>query len=252
VGIRADENREGYISKKPNIQSIFPFRKNIWSEDVIAKLLRNDSIPQWVSAYKKISFSRQKDALLMAGEPITQKFSRKQKLDGLLNCGVKEFNAVVFSMLREGTYPLAMADAFPLVDNEDEFVRDDIFKLLRDSGVGVPEYYEKVEFSLEGKKGAYSRSRSGCYFCFFQQRIEWVWLLEQHPELFQKAMEYEKDGYTWRQGETLAELSKPARVREIKEEYLKRTVKKSPNPRSPYLLDILEDAEEEGCVACFI
>ena len=35
VGIRGDENREGYISKRENIQTIFPFRKNIWSSDVI-------------------------------------------------------------------------------------------------------------------------------------------------------------------------------------------------------------------------
>ena len=35
VGIRGDEDREGYISTKPHIQSIFPFRKNIWSVDVI-------------------------------------------------------------------------------------------------------------------------------------------------------------------------------------------------------------------------
>src|SRR4051812_18468096 len=41
VGIRGDEDREGYISHKPNIQSIFPFRKNIWSEDVISKVLKN-------------------------------------------------------------------------------------------------------------------------------------------------------------------------------------------------------------------
>ena len=38
VGIRGDEDREGYISHKPNIQSIFPFRKNIWSQDVISKV----------------------------------------------------------------------------------------------------------------------------------------------------------------------------------------------------------------------
>lgn len=43
VGIRGDENREGYISTKKNIQSIFPFRKNIWSEDVIAKALSNQN-----------------------------------------------------------------------------------------------------------------------------------------------------------------------------------------------------------------
>ena len=29
VGIRGDEDRDGYISSKPNIQAIFPFRKNI-------------------------------------------------------------------------------------------------------------------------------------------------------------------------------------------------------------------------------
>ena len=51
VGIRGDEDREGYISKKSNIQSIFPFRKNIWSEDVIAKVLRNENIPALAEAY---------------------------------------------------------------------------------------------------------------------------------------------------------------------------------------------------------
>ena len=27
------------------------------------------------------------------------------------------------------------------------------------------------------------RTRSGCYFCFFQRRIEWVGLKERYPEL---------------------------------------------------------------------
>ena len=44
VGIRGDEDREGYISKKSNIQSIFPFRQNIWSEDVIKKVLHTKSV----------------------------------------------------------------------------------------------------------------------------------------------------------------------------------------------------------------
>lgn len=32
VGIRGDEEREGYVSTKPNIQAIFPFRKiyGVW------------------------------------------------------------------------------------------------------------------------------------------------------------------------------------------------------------------------------
>ena len=44
VGIRGDEEREGYVSTKPNIQAIFPFRRNIWSLDVITKVLNNDNI----------------------------------------------------------------------------------------------------------------------------------------------------------------------------------------------------------------
>jgi hypothetical protein len=138
-----------------------------------------------------------------------------------------------------------------LLENEDELVREDIFRILRESGVGIPAYYEKRDFNAGEKKGSYARSRSGCYFCFFQQKIEWVWLLEQHPEKFKKAMEYEdeKSGFTWNQNESLRELMKPERVKRIKEDYLKRSSSKA---KSAYLLDILDDAEAEGCAACFI
>ena len=66
-----------------------------------------------------------------------------------------------------------------------------------------------------------------------------------------KAMEYEKDGYTWGQFESLEELIQPERMEKIKEEYIKRMEKKS-KAKSPYLVDILDDAEGEGCAACFI
>ncbi|MEB3216163.1 MAG: phosphoadenosine phosphosulfate reductase, partial [Nostocales cyanobacterium 94392] len=92
---------------------------------------------------------------------------------------------------------------------------------------------------------------SGCFFCFFQQKIEWVWLMEQHPELYQKAMEYEnaKEGFTWTQHESLDEMRRPERVLAIKEEYIKRNSSKS---KSAYLLDVLDDSETEGCASCFI
>jgi hypothetical protein len=107
IGIRADENRDGYISTKPNITPKFPFKEH-----------------------------------------------------GL--------------------------------------VKADIIRLLEESGIGMPDYYRW-------------RSRSGCYFCFFQRKYEWVMLAQEHPDLFQKAVEYEQnhaDGrtYTWTQGETLLEL----------------------------------------------
>ena len=55
VGIRGDEDREGYISTKPNIQAIFPFRKNIWSLDVINKALSNDNLERLVSLYEQFA-----------------------------------------------------------------------------------------------------------------------------------------------------------------------------------------------------
>lgn len=143
-------------------------------------------------------------------------------------------------------------NSFPLLDNEDVLVRDDIFRILEESGVGVPAYYNKIDFEIDSKKGQYSRSRSGCYFCFFQQRIEWIWLYEQHHELYQKAMEYEKDGYTWGQNESLEELIRPERIKQVKEEYLKRMGLNASKTKSPYLIDILDDEEGIGCASCFI
>jgi len=99
IGIRADENREGYVSQKPTIKGVFPFI-------------------------------------------------------------------------------------------EDGLVRDDIFQILEDS-IGIPEYYKW-------------RSRSGCYFCFFQRQDEWLGLKRNHPELFEKAREFElreRTKYDWKEGD---------------------------------------------------
>lgn len=252
VGIRGDEDREGYISKKSNIQSIFPFRQNIWSEDVIAKMLKNANIPEIVASYKSNSDERKLTRILeIAEEPLSPSFTLKEKLNALLGTGIEEFNRVVFAFLKTTSYPLRNAEDFPLLANKDKLVREDIFNILKESGVGVPKYYDKVEFELNGKKGEYSRSRSGCYFCFFQQKIEWIWLYEQHPDMFNKAMEYEKDGYTWMQNEKLSDIIQPERIQQIKEDHQKRT-DRNIDKKSPYLTHMFEDSEEEGCAACFI
>lgn len=252
VGIRGDEEREGYISTKKNIQSIFPFRKNIWSKDVIDLVLKNENIPVLREIYENEFRKEIKDKFSVTlPQKISLKLTQKQKLDLLLNSGTKEFNRIVFEFLKTTDYPLSRVEDFPLIENDDVLVRNDIFKILKESGVGVPTYYNKIEFEINGKKGQYARSRSGCFFCFFQQKIEWVWLYEQHPELFKKAMEYEKDGYTWGQNESLEELIQPERMAAIKEEYVKRMIKKS-KVKSSYLVDILDDVEGEGCAACFI
>jgi len=252
VGIRGDEEREGYISRKSNIQSIFPFRKNIWSEDVISKMLTNSNSNLLLELFSGNTSAKNHERIEeVLKQPLTQSFTQNQKLNLLLDLGIKEFNELVFLYLKTTDYPLANEENFAPTDNEDILVRDDIFRILEESGVGVPQYYKKIDFEVNGKAGQYSRSRSGCFFCFFQQKIEWVWLYEQHPDRYIKAMEYEKDGYTWCQDETLADIIKPERMQGIKEEYIKRSNRTS-QVKSPFLLDILAEAEGEGCAACFI
>ncbi|MGB0982862.1 MAG: phosphoadenosine phosphosulfate reductase, partial [Saprospiraceae bacterium] len=202
VGIRGDEDREGYISNKSNIQSIFPFRQNIWSADVIQKALSNKNINQLTKYYQAAATTdKLKRTLEIVNESLSMTFDLDQKRDMLLDLDVKAFNQAIFSFLQTTDYPLATLPDYPVIDNDDILIRDDIFDLLRESGVGVPKYYEKITYEVNGEKGEYARSRSGCYFCFFQQKIEWVWLYEQHPRLFHQAMEYEKEGYTWVQDE---------------------------------------------------
>jgi hypothetical protein len=95
---------------------------------------------------------------------------------------------------------------------EDGINKQGVEAILEHSGLGLPSYYQW-------------RSRSGCTFCFFQRKIEWVGLLERHPEAFEEAKGYEKqaiDGksaYTWSERESLEELSRPERVKQIKEEH---------------------------------
>lgn len=250
VGIRGDEDREGYISKKPNIQAIFPFRENIWSEDVITRVLSNQNIGSLIEIANEVMFeAKAKRFVEILQHQISPGYTQGFKLKQLLQVGIKELNRIVFAFLKSTDYPLGGASNFPLVENEDVLVKKDIFKLLEDT-VGVPAYYKEVEFEVNGRKGTYSRSRSGCFFCFFQQRIEWVWLYEQHPDLFWKAVEYEKEGYTWYMKESLLDLIKSERIISIKTEYLNKS-QRAQKSTSPFLVDILND-EAEGCAACFI
>lgn len=156
IGIRADEEREGYISRKPNIAPVYPFKE--------------------------------------AG-----------------------------------------------------IVKADVMRLLDSSGLGLPEYYKW-------------RSRSGCYFCFFQQRIEWVGLLEHHPKEFEEAKKYEKLAidsgcrYTWTQRESLDELSRPERIAQIEAEHRRRIAAAQRKVAGTSLMqilgDVLDEDEERACLIC--
>ena len=125
-----------------------------------------------------------------------------------------------------------------------------VLEILDSAGLGLPTYYAW-------------RTRSGCTFCFFQQKIEWVRLKEQHPEAFQEAKAYEKNSvehgspFTWSQGEALEELERPERVQQIIQEHKQRLTrmraKIQPNPLRPDSdpLDI-DDlyGQAKVCLAC--
>ncbi len=156
VAIRADENRSGYISTKPNITPVFPFKE--------------------------------------AG-----------------------------------------------------IVKADVFRILEESGLGVPKYYEW-------------RSRSGCYFCFFQRRNEWIGLKDRHPDLFDKAKEYEKvdnetgQRFTWSEHESLSELERPERREEILRKAALVSLDKEAKSGHRTLGDLinLDDEDELGCLVCHL
>lgn len=132
---------------------------------------------------------------------------------------------------------------------EDGLVKADIVRLLEESGIGVPDYYRW-------------RSRSGCFFCFFQRKIEWVRLADEHPDLFAQAVAYEQshsDGrhFSWVPGETLLELV--ARRSDIVAEHERQEARARGRPRpNASLAEVLsatldeEDSDDAGCVICHV
>ena len=138
---------------------------------------------------------------------------------------------------------------FPFI--EDGLVRDDIFKLLEDT-IGIPEYYRW-------------RSRSGCYFCFFQRQDEWLGLKENHPHLFELAKEYEtrertkfnwRDGevatggvgYTWSQSGNLDEIVEKARIK--REKQTEEGVISSDRWQDVLKASDDDDQEDQACIIC--
>jgi len=130
---------------------------------------------------------------------------------------------------------------------EDGITKEDVFRILDESGLGLPSYYEW-------------RTRSGCYFCFFQRKAEWVGLKEQHPELFELAKTYEKlnpvtgERYTWAQSESLEELAE--RSDEIKANYKKALQREAVRKSNRPLIELFDDAHddqgdnEQACLIC--
>lgn len=147
---------------------------------------------------------------------------------------------------------------FPFI--EDEIDHDGVMRILVNAGIGLPAYYEW-------------RTRSGCYFCFYQRKTEWIGLADRHPDLFERAVAIEQkmlrdagiDGdadfgnqamrgrqYTWSGGETLSELlSRRSDILERHKTTMSRTGKIRVN--AP-LIEVLSEAldEEDDALPCTV
>ena len=143
---------------------------------------------------------------------------------------------------------------FPFID--DCIDKDGVMEILESSGLGLPDYYKW-------------RSRSGCTFCFFQKRSEWIGLKENHPKAWEHAKSLEKQAtdnasaFTWIKDMPLTELEKPEMIAKVKEQHKKQIEKLKKNKQkiqqnNPFLkgedLNIEEnlalDDVSSSCLIC--
>ena len=148
---------------------------------------------------------------------------------------------------------------FPFI--EDDIDHDGVMRILEDAGIGLPDYYEW-------------RTRSGCYFCFYQRKAEWIGLAERHPDLFERAVAIEQKvlqdagvnrdadfgdqamkgrQYTWSGGETLVQLR--ARREEILERHEAAQSRARQTRTNIPLIEVLTEALDEDddtlpCTVC--
>ncbi len=111
-----------------------------------------------------------------------------------------------------------------------------VIEILESSGLGLPAYYRW-------------RSRSGCTFCFYQQKIEWVRLKREHPNAFEEAKNYEKTAlkhgspFTWSDRESLVELEQPKRITSIEKDYEARIERERMRHPKNWLRNGLDEIE---------
>lgn len=148
---------------------------------------------------------------------------------------------------------------FPFV--EDDIAHDAVLRILQDAGIGLPDYYQW-------------RTRSGCYFCFYQRKAEWVGLADRHSELWDRAVAIEQkvmkdagtDGdasfgkygmkgrqYTWSGGESLPALI--ARRDEILQRHQQAVERTAGRRKDRAAWEVFaeafnEDDDTEQCTVC--
>jgi len=96
--------------------------------------------------------------------------------------------------------------------------------------------------------------------------MEWVNLKKFHPKAFEEAKAYEKlakehdSPFTWSSGESLEELEKPDRMKEIEEDFERRKEQAKAHEPHNFLQDEVSEftdfddlyGEDEGAGACLV
>ncbi len=137
---------------------------------------------------------------------------------------------------------------YPLKDHGIDYLG--VMRILDESGIGIPPYLK------------WGRSHSGCYFCFFQKPIEWVRLLQNHPDQYAAAEAYEKTApdspngnFTWNQGMPLCELRKPENIERITQRHAEDLARYRRNRPNKSLGEVFgcwepEDLAPKACLIC--
>ena len=149
-------------------------------------------------------------------------------------------------------------EQYPFVDNGINHA--DVMNILESAGVGLPEYYKWSK-------------RSGCYFCPYQNKITWINLYENHPDLFFKAKEFEDKknqsntsnykSVGWNLDMRLEDMIKPENMNKIKADYEKLKLKKAEkqkNKQPQKLVNMFsaeflcdeDDENENMCLFCHL
>lgn len=127
---------------------------------------------------------------------------------------------------------------------EDNIDIQKVFQILEET-VGMPEYYKW-------------KTRSGCFFCFYQRRVEYAILYFLYPELFKYSKKYEtehSDGrkFTWVKDKPLEYIEDNAKEiikRYVKKQYKKLTFKEL--TEMTMTLDEINSFIDEGKIREFV
>ena len=166
------------------------------------------------------------------------------------DCKVMSYVAIRADEDRDGyiSHKPGIVPVYPFKDAG--ISKEEVYGILDEVELGLPKYYEW-------------RTRSGCYFCFFQRRVEWIRLRERHPDLYEKAKTYEKfdaatgKNYTWAERESLTDLENPERIAQIKaqhERYMEEEAKRHKGKRLAQVFEsaLDDDSDDAPCLICHL